>query len=130
MENFIKSLPSVLIGMMIFVSCGGGSSGGNASGEGLYPVVYQVSTGSYDGVAISYVDENGDTIDLPYADARSEVWTYSFSAAQGTHLAVTAQLLGEIAETIWVVIIVDGQEVAKQPSYTAGATASAEYVIP
>jgi hypothetical protein len=90
---------------------------------------YEVSS-STQNVSINYIDEDGKTVNLPNENSHDQLWTHTFTAKNGSHLALSAQLLGSGYDTIYVIIYLDYKEVAKNYSYSEGVSASTEYDIP
>jgi hypothetical protein len=116
--------------MLIVVVAGcSGSSGGNKPKEGMHTVKYEVSTSTQD-VSITYIDENGETVTIPQKDTHTKSWTYSFEAEDGSHLSLTAQLLGEGYDTVYVTIYVDELSGFQEHSYGVGVSTHREYDIP
>lgn len=128
--NYMKIF-LVNIFLITLIGCGGGG-GGSANctpGPDDHCIKYEVST-STQNVSITYIDEDGNTVNLPNENSHNQPWTYTFTAKNGSHLALSAQLLGSGYDTVYVIIYVDNQEVAKESSYSAGVSASTEYDIP
>ncbi len=81
---------------------------------------------------ITYLDENGDYWYVTDTDTTT-YWTHSFTAANGTHLELSATLLHDSmddADTLQVMIYVDGDQRKMSSSYGAGVSAEVEYDIP
>jgi hypothetical protein len=114
--------------LVTLIGCGG-SGGGDHTDPDLHTVEYEVSTSSQD-VSITYIDGDGKTVNLPGIDSHNSVWNYIFSAKNGDHLALSAQLLGSVDDTVHVTIFLDNQEVAHQMSYSVDVMAQTEYDIP
>ena len=108
-------------------SCGGG--GGHSSSD-MHMVEYEVSTYSTYPVSIMYTDENGKTIEIPNKSVTDKSWTYTFSAKTGTHLFLSATLLGESDDIFYVTIYVDYVNVSSYSQKGSGGPAVLEFAIP
>jgi hypothetical protein len=116
--------------MLFIVIAGcGGSSDGKKPIKGMHTVKYEVSTSSQD-VSITYLDENGKTVSIPQQNTHDNPWIYSFEAKDGAHLSLSAQLLGEGYDTVYVTIYVDELSGFQEHSYGVGVSAHREYDIP
>ncbi len=121
---------TILASMMLMLSgCGSDSGGGPDVPEGMHLVKYEVSTGKQNTLII-YRDENGVDQEITDIDTHSKPWTYTFTAAGGAHLDLTAQLLGDDADTVRVYIYVDYLEANLGQSYGTGVLATCAYDIP
>jgi hypothetical protein len=127
----MKSLWAIFLACMLFVVMVGcsGSSDGKKPIKGMHTVKYEVSTSLLD-TSITFLDENGETISIPQKDTHSSIWSYSFEAKDGAHLSLSAQLVGEDPDTVYVTIIVDELSRFQEHSYGVGVTAHREYDIP
>ena len=108
-------------------SCGGG--GGHSSSD-IHTVQYEVSTYSTYPVSIMYTDENGKTIEIQNKYVTDIPWTYTFSAKTGTHLFLSATLLGESDDIFYVTITVDYVNVSSYSQKGSGGPAVLEFAIP
>jgi hypothetical protein len=113
--------------IMIAIGCSGGGKRSN-----LHYVEYEVSTSITDQtVSISYLDENGMTIDLQNVTGFDKGnWIYTFTTKSGAHLRLSAMLNGDIDGTIHATIRVDYNPAIESLNYFHGIPAIAEYTIP
>jgi hypothetical protein len=127
----MKFLWIIFFSCMIFVLLVGcsGSSDGNESIKGMHTIKYEVSTSTQD-VSITYLDEKGETVIIPQQDTHTNTWSYSFEAKDGAHLSLSAQLLGEGYDTVYVTIYVDELSGFQAHSYGEGVSTQREYNIP
>ncbi len=121
----------IILSFMLLMSPFGcsGSGGGNHLAPGMHSVKYEVDTETQN-VNIVYRDENGNDQERDNEDSHNKPWTYSFSAKDGAHLSLSAQLLGERYDTILVTIYVDNLTVQQQSSFGSSVGALVEYDIP
>jgi hypothetical protein len=127
----MKSPWIIFLSCMLFVVIAGcsGSSDGKKTIKGMHTVTYEVSTSTQD-VSIIFLDENDKTVSIPQKDTHTNKWTYSFEAKDGAHLSLSAQLLGEGYDTVYVTIYVDELLEVTEPSYGVGVSATTKYDIP
>jgi hypothetical protein len=105
------------------------SGGGGSSHADMHSVVYEVSSSYLDSnFMISYVDENGETVELPNQYVKDEPWRYSFHAKTGTHLYLYVKPLNNYSEMYYVTIHVDSM-IASTTS-ERGADTAVAYIIP
>jgi hypothetical protein len=126
----MKFLWKIFLPCILFIVMAGcsGSSDGNKSIKGMHSVTYEVSTSTQD-ASITFLDENGESVSIPQQDTHRKMWSYSFEAKDGAHLSLSAQLLGEGYDTVYVIIKVDELE-SQQSSWGVGVIAYKEYDIP
>ena len=105
-----------------FMGCSGSDSDSGYSGAG-YIVRYEVGTDEAEYADITYINENGETINLPDVNIASAHWNYSFPAESGSQLSLSAQLIDAEA-TIRVTIFVNEEEFASQSSRCTNASAT------
>ena len=117
---FIIVISIVLSG---FMGCSGSDSDSGYSGEG-FSVRYEVSSDEAEYAAISYINENGETIKLSEVNIEAAHWTYTFTAESGSQLSISAQLIDARA-TIRVTIFVDEEEFASKLSWGDNVSAAA-----
>jgi len=126
----LSKIISVCILIITLTGCGGGGGSENSKlGPDTHIIKYEVSS-STQNVSITYIDEDGKTVNLPNENSHDHPWAYTFTAKNGSHLALSAQLLGSEVDTIYVIIFLDNKEVARELSYSVGVTANTEYDIP
>jgi hypothetical protein len=112
--------------IIILTDCGG--SGG--SNEAMHTVVYEVSTYSNNPVSITYIDEEGKTVELPTVNVTNESWTYKFSAKNSTHLYLSATLLSESDDIFYATITVDSLQVCTMSQKGSAGPAVLDFTIP
>jgi hypothetical protein len=127
--NYMKIF-LVNIFLITLIGCGGGGGGSEncKPGPDEHCIKYEVST-STQNVSITY-DINGEQVNKLNEDSHNKPWTYRFKAKNGSHLALSAQLLGSGYDTVYVTIYLDGMKVAESKSYSEGVSANTEYDIP
>jgi hypothetical protein len=127
----MRFLWTIILPCVLFIVMAGcsGSSDGSKPIKGIHTVKYEVSTSTQD-VSIIYLDENGETVSIPRKDTHtSSSWTYLFESKDGAHLSLSAQLLDDGPDTVYVAIYVDGSEF-QEHSYGEKVSALREYDIP
>jgi hypothetical protein len=127
----LQKIILVFIIIIIIITLTGcsGSGGGGRSGLNMHTVQYVVSTYSNNPVAITYINEEGKTVELPSENVSNKDWTYTFSAKNGTHLYLSATLISESTDIFYATIYVDYiKEVTM--SQKSGAPAVIEFTIP
>ena len=113
----------ISIALSGFMGCSGSDSDSGDSGGG-YTVRYEVSTDEAEYAAISYINEQGETINLSNVNIGAAHWTHSFAAESGAQLSLSAQLIDARA-TIRVTIFVNEEEFASELSWGDGVSATA-----
>ena len=116
----------ILIPIMLMLF---GCSSDGGGDEDLSTIAYEVSSGAQN-TTIIYRDENGVDQEISNIDSHTKPWTYAFSAAAGTHLELSARLLGDSPDTVIVTIKVNRLDVNQQLSYGTGVSARIIYDIP
>ena len=112
--------------LILLGSCGGG---GGYSNSDMHTVQYEVSTYSTYPVSITYTDENGKTVEIQNKYVTDKSWAYAFSAKTGTHLFLSATLLGESDDIFYVTIYVDYINVSSYSQKGSGGPAVLEFAI-
>ena len=120
----------ILVWIIIITLAGcGGSGGSGRSSTAMHTVQYEVSTYSNNPVSITYIDEDGKTVELPSVNITNKSWTYTFSAKNSAHLYLSATLLGESTDIFYTTIYVDYLN-ENRMSQKGGAPAVVEFTIP
>ena len=127
MENLSKII-LVYIFIITLTGCGG-SGGGSTQSSDMHYVQYEVSTYSSNPVSITYIDEDGKTVELPSVDVTNKSWTYSFYARTGTYLYLSATLLGDSTDIFDITIYIDAIK-ENTVSQKGGTPAVLELTIP
>jgi hypothetical protein len=127
MENLSKII-LVYIFIITLTGCGG-SGGGSTQSSDMHYVQYEVSTYSSNPVSITYIDEDGKTVELPSVDITNQSWTYSFYAKTGTYLYLSATLLGDSTDIFDITIYIDAIK-ENTVSQKGGTPAVLELTIP
>jgi hypothetical protein len=112
--------------LTLLAGCGG--SGGDGPQDHI--VQYEVSTYSTYPVSIAYIDENGDTVEIPSISITDKSWTYTFSAPGGTHLYLWAALLGNTDDIFYATIYVDYLNVNSYSQKGSVGPAVLDFTIP
>ena len=118
----------VCILIITLTGCGGSGGGGSQSGD-MHYVTYEVSTYSSNPVSITYIDENGKTVELASVDVTNKSWTYSFYAKTGTYLYLSATLLGDSTDIFYATLYIDSLK-ENTMSQKGGTPAVIEVTIP
>jgi hypothetical protein len=119
----------VVFSMVGFTACGAGSGGGSSLSDDEHNVIYEVSSSTLDSYfMITYIDENGKTVELPNLHVVNETWRYSFIAKKGTHLYLYVKPISDFIERYYATIYVDSI-IGSTISQEGGETAI-EYTIP
>jgi hypothetical protein len=126
---YARNILSMLILIITLTGCGGSGGDGTHSGA-IHSVQYQVSTYSTSPVSITYISEEGNTIDLPSVNITDKSWTYSFSAQSGAHLYLSATLLSGSDDIFYATITVDSLQVNTTSQKGTGGQAVLEFTIP
>jgi hypothetical protein len=95
----------------------------------MHYVQYEVSTYSSNPVSITYIDEDGKTVELPSVNVTNKYWTYSFYAKTGTYLYLSATLLGDSTDIFDITIYIDALK-EDSMSQKGGTPAVLEFTIP
>ena len=120
----------ILVCILIITLTGcGGSGGGSTQSSDMHYVQYEVSTYSSNPVSITYIDEDGKTVELPSVDITNQSWTYSFYAKTGTYLYLSATLLGDSTDIFDITIYIDAIK-ENTVSQKGGTPAVLELTIP
>jgi hypothetical protein len=114
--------------LMLF-GCSSESGGDHKLPPGMHSVKYEVYTSTQD-TTILYRDENGYDQEITNVNTHDKPWIYTFNAAGGTHLNLSARLLGDGIDTIYVTIYIDHLEGFQEHSYGTGVSAGRTYDIP
>jgi hypothetical protein len=122
----IKWWLKIIIPIMLMLF---GCSSDKGEDENLSTIQYEVSSGAYN-TTIIYRDENGVDQEITNIDSHTRPWTYVLSAVAGTHLELSARLLGDNPDTVIVTIKVNHLDTNEQRSYGVGVSARITYDIP
>ncbi len=121
----------ILVCILIITLTGcGGSGGGSTQSSDMHYVQYEVSTYSSSPVSITYIDEDGKTVDLPSVNVTNKSWTYSFYAKTGTYLYLSATLLSESDDIFYATITIDKLYVYTNSQKGSFGPAVLEFTIP
>ena len=128
MGNLSKT---ILVCILIITLTGcGGSGGGSTLSSDMHYVQYEVSTYSSSPVSITYIDENGKTVELPSVNVTNQSWTYAFYAKTGTYLYFSATLLSGSDDIFYVTITIDKLNVYTSSQKGSFGPAVLEFTIP
>ncbi len=121
----------ILVCILIITLTGcGGSGGGSTQSSDMHYVQYEVSTYSSSPVSITYIDEDGKTVELPSVNVTNKSWTYSFYAKTGTYLYLSATLLSESDDIFYATITIDTLQVHTTSQKGSFGPAVLEFTIP
>ena len=121
----------ILVCILIITLTGcGGSGGGSTQSSDMHYVQYEVSTYSSSPVSITYIDEDGKTVELPSVNVTNKSWTYSFYAKTGTYLYLSATLLSESDDIFYATITIDKLYVYTNSQKGSFGPAVLEFTIP
>jgi hypothetical protein len=120
----------ILVCILIITLTGcGGSGGSSTQSSDMHYIQYEVSTYSSNPVSITYIDEDGKTVELPSVNVTNKSWTYSIYAKTGTYLYLSATLLGDSTDIFYATIYIDFLK-ENTMSQKGGAPAVVEFTIP
>lgn len=127
-----KNLHILFLFIAVLTTGCSGSSSSSDDNSGKHYVKYEVSTYVEEStVHIVYLDENGETKDIPdQGGFESRNWTYSFYVDGGANLYLCAWLNGDINAVLHTSIYVDSVLVQTTSTKMPGAQTIAQYTVP
>ena len=116
--------------MVGFTACGGGGPrGGSSLSADEHNVMYEVSNSTLDSYfMITYIDEDGKTVELPNLHVVNKPWSYSFIAKNGTYLYLDVKPESNLPDRYYATIYVDSM-IGSTISQDAGETAIAYTIL-